>query len=98
RASSPLFPYTTLFRSLMRGPVAVLGEERDELAAEAGGGRVADHCAEDAASLAAGADARHERRLPAGELRMRGRQRIEERVEVEQDRKSTRLNSSHLGI
>ena len=36
---------------LMRRAVAVLGKERDELAAEARGGRVADHRAEDAAGV-----------------------------------------------
>ena len=68
---------------LVRRPVAILGEERDELAAESGGRRVAEHRAENP-GLGPGADARHERRLPAGELRVGSRERIEERVEVEQ--------------
>src|SRR5205814_6661852 len=84
--TSTLFPYTTLFRSHLEG-VAVLG--RREPARSDG----ADHSAED--RILPGK--MHEDRLVhAGQL-MRAR-RASLTSGRTGDRKSTRLNSSHLGI
>src|SRR5258705_3749637 len=86
---STLFPYTTLFRS--------------HLAVHRGLDRVGDHFARDERILhALGAHAdpvgdggkAEYLRHGAGGLDRRGRA-VDERLE---DRKSTRLNSSHLGI
>src|SRR2546430_12428353 len=71
--SSPLFPYTTLFRSRL----AVLGPDQADV-----GGRV-----------------RCLRVLPGGDLLAQHRHDLPaEQVELVQDRKSTRLNSSHSQI
>src|SRR5437773_4825537 len=64
---STLFPYTTLFRSLVCEPAQVQAEPAD--------------------TDAPGDLAHHDRRKGAGGLRQR-----------ERDRKSTRLNSSHITI
>jgi len=70
-------------RRLVTRKIGVAGKHADELAAEAGRGRVPDHRAEDTGGCER-TDARHERRRSSGEFRMRGSERIEERVEVEQ--------------
>src|SRR5439155_23505423 len=85
---SPLFPYTTLFRSLLR---ALRGGrrriERKRLRAAQAPGR-----------------AHHGRRGPAGEVAIRkaqpqGRDGAAEALRTGPvDRKSTRLNSSHVAI
>src|SRR5947209_15812106 len=80
---SPLFPYTTLFRSLieaMRARLESAIEERTRLAGELDEVR---------AALARGeAELKKERRARAA---------LEAQAE-ERDRKSTRLNSSHANI
>src|SRR5262245_64534869 len=81
--NSTLFPYTTLFRSRLLG--GALGREPD--AAAAGAGRAG---AVPRRAPGRGRGAGHGRRdlvRRAGQLRARP-----------EDRKSTRLNSSHLGI
>ena len=71
-------------RRLVRRAVAVLGKERDELAPEPARRRMGEHRAEDPALLCPGADPRYEGCLAGGELGVRRREPIEERVEVEQ--------------
>src|SRR5689334_23852087 len=80
RTTSPLFPYTTLFRS----PVEVQMRHRRPVApvAPPDGERRRDHRALDPEGPAGPA---HERRLAAAQL-------------AAEDRKSTRLNSSHSSI
>src|SRR5438045_4913732 len=80
--SSPLFPYTTLFRSL-------LDVLRPALMVVDRVGRQADHL--DVALVELGFHLRHRAELG-------GADRGEILGVREQDRKSTRLNSSHLGI
>src|SRR5205814_3360812 len=74
----PLFPYTTLFRSVER----------------VGGGRQPLSCIVEAA-VRDQRLGRNERRLQRVERRRPGLQHF---VGADEDRKSTRLNSSHLGI
>src|SRR5207253_10951529 len=94
---STLFPYTTLFRSRVRAG----GEVRDHVAAVRVGAADAD--------ARAGIDDRPDRRparlvdVAADEVRgAGGRAEVERRLRgagaVFQDRKSTRLNSSHVAI
>ena len=64
--------------------VAVVREERYELADETGRGQVGRHRAEQPVLPTERRDARRHRRLPLAELPVRGRERIDERVEVEQ--------------
>src|SRR5439155_7528669 len=82
---STLFPYTTLFRSLADGTIR-LGDG----AAHAG---AADHRAVAAISAVRARVAGRERRARTG----RRRRRIDRACAAE-DRKSTRLNSSHVAI
>src|SRR5258705_5395282 len=82
---STLFPYTTLFRSDAVDRLAP-GVDGVDDAAERVAEQVADEDAADASGRGAGADDGDGARL-------------EDRVEGgTEDRKSTRLNSSHLGI
>src|SRR2546426_3080114 len=80
---STLFPYTTLFRSIVLEP----GDERDVADGLLGGGRVQEgleHPSGDVAVL---------------RLRRPTRpRRVEDMRRSRPDRKSTRLNSSHLVI
>ena len=69
--------------SLVRRPVAVPLEERHELAAHPGSRRVPRHRAEHAGA-GPHADARHELRGVGGKLRVRGGERVDELVEIEQ--------------
>src|SRR5205814_10584326 len=85
--SSPLFPYTTLFRSLVNAQPArrSLGSGLDP--------RLRDRAQEHRhAELGGGFG---DGRAPAG---IEGLQRADGRQHDGKDRKSTRLNSSHLGI
>src|SRR5207253_9278035 len=84
--SSTLFPYTTLFRSR----VARRYEEQRLRARGAGRVELLDRHPE--LGLLGG---RHHDRLTAGE---RDRLRVCRPVRRRQDRKSTRLNSSHVAI
>src|SRR5437899_13019944 len=65
---STLFPYTTLFRSWLRGRLQLSAREKELERSARGGGRSRHACDQD------------------------------RRGNVQRDRKSTRLNSSHLGI
>src|SRR5690606_40354962 len=94
---SPLFPYTTLFRSVqhLRERLGVRAELRDALVVlESGDARdvqfrrhVADELADGALLAAAGADV--EQPEPGKRLALLA-------AELPADRKSTRLNSSHV--
>src|SRR5207248_11172039 len=95
---SPLFPYTTLFRSehLGRGgirpklldPLAARAHERERLARRCDAGIAFEVEIEDVVERRGAARSR----LDLRELKARGRERLE------RDRKSTRLNSSHRTI
>src|SRR2546427_5974022 len=79
---STLFPYTTLFRS----PVPVVHDEGDEPSGHRDGHPGKGN------RLGAAPDPRRER------LDEPGHQRVHEHEEEREDRKSTRLNSSHSQI
>src|SRR2546427_3692368 len=84
---STLFPYTTLFRSLEEaGSRAVAGRDEDRPELLFQGHKLADQ--------------RHGRDRKTRAVHVGQRQRFEqvERAAREQDRKSTRLNSSHSQI
>src|SRR5262245_63505131 len=85
RPCSPLFPYTTLFRSGRIGEIVVLHPAR--LAAHEFVARPAF----------TGRNLGRRRRQRAGKQET-GECRGAPRPSAEPDRKSTRLNSSHLGI
>src|SRR3712207_8978877 len=73
---STLFPYTTLFRSMVAGRVRRLGSLVDREREDVVAGVVADHV----------------------EVELGGGEGVAVEVGVEEDRKSTRLNSSHANI
>src|SRR2546426_3834752 len=85
---SPLFPYTTLFRSVMRAPAKYLFED-DFAAAGAGAGRPSITPADHAAKLKEAEVAGYGRGFAAAQADAAQRS-------AATDRKSTRLNSSHL--
>src|SRR5437870_10440270 len=80
---STLFPYTTLFRSVAAAPVA-----RERHVVDVGGVEDQLDPHEDADRVAARDDAEEPEREEDGR----------EHHEVGEDRKSTRLNSSHVAI
>src|SRR3712207_8452461 len=79
---STLFPYTTLFRSVERARQGDPAEDEVQVV----GGRLT------------GPDARYETTVLLHVLRDLGRVERDRHVEVREDRKSTRLNSSHANI
>src|SRR5690625_5825237 len=83
-ALSPLLPYTTLFRSVVRGPVQPVPVAAREIGL--------DHTAPGLVAHPF-AQARHAciELLPQGE-------ELDARDDLQGDRKSTRLNSSHVAI
>src|SRR5690606_40590364 len=92
--SAPLFPYTTLFRSIERGAVVVRdGEGADRVPHVAGGALQCAHRAVRAV-LQRAVDEHPDPHGPAS------RERAGDRAArvVHLDRKSTRLNSSHVKI
>src|SRR5205814_9383655 len=94
----PLFPYTTLFRSA-RGAAAA--EDRRQLEHEAELAlRAALVLAQVADQVGEGEeiDRADQMHAPEAHLAPDRVAREEEDGRIEQDRKSTRLNSSHLGI
>src|SRR3712207_8827939 len=85
---STLFPYTTLFRSLERAEAALEHQDVDE--------QPEDHCQRQEAELdALVVDVEVEARRGA---RREQRRDDQEEVRRDEDRKSTRLNSSHANI
>src|SRR5205814_7565468 len=88
RPSSTLFPYTTLFRSIRPYEVCRMRTELEALGGDVGviAGRVGEHVV--------GHDAQRQRnqRCPPA------RPAVATKGDQCRDRKSTRLNSSHLGI
>src|SRR5699024_11447593 len=80
--TSPLFPYTTLFRSLCRGHLSE-GNCRSSAAHNAAGGRGFIRRGKDGCQPSAGEKPRRCFSLAGGRIL---------------DRKSTRLNSSHVSI
>src|SRR5439155_26584002 len=94
---STLFPYTTLFRSRIGRLSAEIGVAHDELRGQAAGDPAVGRKARNAERVQRAGGSERGRILPA----LRGRPpeaRFEERVAARQDRKSTRLNSSHVAI
>src|SRR5262245_62302156 len=84
---STLFPYTTLFRSPEGDETAPAGEEgADSVEAPAGRDQAP------AANRRAGRRLAHAVTVPPGD------ERRDDNARRDRDRKSTRLNSSHLGI
>src|SRR5205814_9513033 len=86
-----LFPYTTLFRSprVLDVRVEVLEDERQDHPAEEPG-----DAADDQVRRTLRARGRRRDLRAVDDVDVRG----EERGDLGEDRKSTRLNSSHLGI
>ena len=84
----------------MRVAITVPGEERDELAGEAGRRQVRRHDTQEPVVLRERGDSRRHRRFTCAELDMRGGECIDELVEVEQlshfrpERKITRSASA----
>src|SRR5262245_65028057 len=85
--SSTLFPYTTLFRSLVNEFSELRGRARHSVRAAGRGRNYGRRARSDAPYLFAGGEFLGQPRT--------GRRRL---LLSNQDRKSTRLNSSHLGI
>src|SRR5205814_10449113 len=93
---SPPFPYTTLFRSARSGETRFhLAQIQLELVGVAGGPRAL--VAPQALRLGVRAHQLEALARSAGQLEVAHRFRID-RKDAAGDRKSTRLNSSHLGI
>src|SRR5207253_9128738 len=93
---SPLFPYTTLFRSWRKTIMRVLGLsplDKDATASFLEDGRVVFACGEERLSRVKLQDGFPHRALQLG-LRRTGW----DPASIDADRKSTRLNSSHVAI
>src|SRR5262245_64231684 len=84
---STLFPYTTLFRSEVEGQLAIVA------GVDGVGGRRHQHV------VAVGSSVDHQLgRCVAGRARLVLHDHLLSEPRRQEDRKSTRLNSSHLGI
>src|SRR5262245_63025032 len=90
--TSPLFPYTTLFRSAL-GLRLAAEQDAGDFAYDQACGAIAD-----GAAAAAAACERACRIVPSGRIAWRIAVAFRDRLFAYRDRKSIRLNSSHLGI